>query len=97
MPSLAEASSLMNGSDLAAINTCLPALYRRVRPWRLLYCTRRDGISLHTLYRKVSYGCAREPKNPHPPNPTPRALTSLRLTARVPQGGLRLRRGTLET
>lgn len=50
VPRLSEASRLLREEDLAALTAALPGLHR-LSPWRLLYSTWRDGISLSTLYR----------------------------------------------
>ncbi|KAL6759905.1 TLD-domain-containing protein [Haematococcus lacustris] len=47
-------SGIMTKDEVAALVAgCLPARFKQSR-WSLLYCTQRDGISLHTLYRKAA-------------------------------------------
>lgn len=56
MPLMSDGgSSVMSKEDVVCLLTsgALPARHR-VSRWELCYCTQRDGISLHTLYRKAA-------------------------------------------
>lgn len=55
MPTLAEPSTLMSPEDVRALAGAVPASVMLARGlWTLEYSTARDGVSLHTLYRKAA-------------------------------------------
>ncbi|MEW5314804.1 MAG: hypothetical protein WDW38_006273 [Sanguina aurantia] len=55
MPTLAEPSALMSPDDVRALAGAVPAhVMLASGAWTLEYSTARDGVSLHTLYRKAA-------------------------------------------
>jgi len=51
---LSEPSHILSEEDVRALaGSVLPGRFAYGR-WQLVYCTERDGISLHTLYRKAA-------------------------------------------